>query len=369
MKKLLSILFLMAAVQFAFATGYTYDQEKGEIQLAWKYDDMCGVFTVSNTEIIHWVLNDADNNCTLSAYGWSLTPNATYYSYYPYSQSYIINKNPMTALPVSYGAQSQEQNDNAAHLAAYDFMTAQTISTANDCHFDYQHLGSIIRFECSLDGERTLKSLTLASDNEDFTTTATMNATNGTLTTLTKEPTMTLALNDITVAEGQPLVAYMMMPPTNLRDKDLTVTLTDDNGAATVADLKGADILPGRVYPITLAMPPFDDGKYEEKPNGDPPLMAKRSLFDRPTAVTMNNPTAFAPNFMTDEESQFEQKFYILGDVNDDGEVRVSDASMLVNRCLEGTASQIHRKVADVNNDGEINITDAKAIIDMFLNN
>lgn len=369
MKQLLSILFLMVTVQFASATGYTYDQEKGEMQLVWNYDDMCGVLTVSNTEIIHWVINDASNNCTLSAYGWSLTPNSTYYSYFPYSKSYNINKNPMTALPVSYGAQSQEQNDNATHLAEYDFMTAQTISTANDCHFDYKHLGSIIRFECSLDGERTLKSLTLASNKEDFTATATMNVTNGTLTTLTKEPIMTLTLNNITVAEGQTFVAYMMIPPTNLRDKDLTVTLTDDKGAATVADVKGADICAGRVYPITLAMPPFDDGKYQEKKNGGSPLMAKSSTFDNLTAVTMNNPTAYAPNFAVDEENRFEQVVYILGDINDDGEVSIIDASMLLNKYMYGQAKSLNPKVADVNGDGKINTKDVNAIIDIYLKN
>lgn len=312
MKKLLSILFLWAAsMQLAFAVGYSYNQQTGGVDVCWQYDDMCGILTEKNTEIIHWVTDGGSNSCEISGYGWALTPNSQYYAYSPYSQSYRINKNPMTALPVSYNGQSQTGNNNADHLNAFDYMTAQTVSGEDTCHFDFNHLGCVLRIECEVIGKQTLKSMTLSLSRNDFAAEATMDVVNGTLTPTTSASTLSLAINDVTVQSGEKFVAFMLLPPTNLTGRVMNVTLMTADGLSAKAEVKGTEMLPGCLYPISLKMPGFrktlapaasptkDVGSDSDRDFDSDRVMAKAPIISRVTVT--------APSFVTDEAHIFEQ--------------------------------------------------------------
>ena len=53
----------------------------------------------------------------------------------------------------------------------------------------------------------------------------------------------------------------------------------------------------------------------------------------------------------------------VLGDVNGDGEVNISDVSCIIDLILSGTVSP----AGDVNGDSEVNITDINMVIDIIL--
>jgi hypothetical protein len=53
------------------------------------------------------------------------------------------------------------------------------------------------------------------------------------------------------------------------------------------------------------------------------------------------------------------------GDVNDDGQVNVSDVTVLINMIL-GTVT-MNDAVADVNADGQVNVSDVTALINIIL--
>lgn len=55
------------------------------------------------------------------------------------------------------------------------------------------------------------------------------------------------------------------------------------------------------------------------------------------------------------------------GDVNNDGEVNISDINTLLNVIMGGDADEMTVKRADVNDDGEVNISDVNVIIDIIL--
>ena len=63
----------------------------------------------------------------------------------------------------------------------------------------------------------------------------------------------------------------------------------------------------------------------------------------------------------------FYEDDFLLGDVNGDGLVNISDATMLINYLLNGTGV-IDERAADMNGDGVVNITDATLLISMLLN-
>ena len=58
-----------------------------------------------------------------------------------------------------------------------------------------------------------------------------------------------------------------------------------------------------------------------------------------------------------------------LGDVNDDGDVSISDVTSLINYLLGVTSSQFNASAADVNNDGKVTVADVAALIDLILAN
>ncbi len=322
MKKLLIILFLWAAsIQLVSAVGYNYNQQMNGVDVCWQYDDMCGVLTASNTEIIHWVTDGGSNSCEISGYGWALTPNSQYYAYYPYSQSYKINKNPMTALPVSYKGQTQTENGSAAHLNAYDFMTAQALSEEENCHFDFNHLGCVLRIECEVRGKQKLKDLTISSSSKVFADEATMDAVNGTLTPTAYSSTMSLSLDNVTIEAGEHLVAFIMLPAMDLTDKLMTVLLTNAEGKVCSADIRATDIKQGCLYPIYLKMSAFrnararafdfdlnsdsdSDSDSDFNFNFDSDFNVRKAAAKAPI---ISRVTAAMPNFLSDDAHCFEQ--------------------------------------------------------------
>jgi alpha-amylase len=62
-----------------------------------------------------------------------------------------------------------------------------------------------------------------------------------------------------------------------------------------------------------------------------------------------------------------DQFAFLLGDVNNDGEVSIGDASALIDILLRGQIDNDTLKRADLNNDGEVSIGDVSALIDLLL--
>lgn len=309
MRRAFTILLLVLTIATdIFAVGHDHNPQKGTIGFRWDKDDMCGILTTSNTEIIHWATTADDNMCTLSAYGWYLMPNTSYYAYSPYSQTYATNDNPMTALPVSYKEQSQTENNSLSHIHSYDYMSAQSVSTSDACHFYFQHHGSIMRIECTMPSTQTLKRLTLTASKEVFTTEATMNVIDGTLTPTTKESAITLALNGMTVEKDEQLVLYLMLPPADLTGMKLTLKLMATSGDSSTTEIQGTEVLAGCLYPLLLDMPEFEvyrgwiPPEYLANSNTWQSMPEVHATSDRVDAVT-----AYAPDFFIDPDHSFEQ--------------------------------------------------------------
>ena len=58
---------------------------------------------------------------------------------------------------------------------------------------------------------------------------------------------------------------------------------------------------------------------------------------------------------------------YILGDVNVDNGVNISDVTALIDYLLSGNAVEVSLAAADCNKDGAVNISDVTSLIDFLL--
>lgn len=363
---------LMFLVMTTSATGYTHDN-KGVVVVAWNIDDVVGVYTVSGNRIRTTVaqLDNTDSHrVVLTGNGWALATNTHYYGYYPYNSDYFNNGNVMTALPISYTGQTQTANNNLGHLAAYDYMVSQTTTTETEANFTFAHYGSIIRFACYVPSEKTFSSLEVSSKTgEDiFTTGANMNLPNQTITSTSKSNKTTLTLNDITVEAGDSLIAYMMLPPTDLSGKAIMISLNATDGSALQTYIAGVNIQAGKVYPVSVGKENyFKVSAANNNANNNQEVLSLQTDFVEENDVTdtqITTATAYAPDFTLDTVNKF--KPFLLGDVNFDGKVNVTDVVVVINHYQARTTEELDFNVSDVNGDDKINVTDAVGIINIY---
>lgn len=355
----------------ATATTYEY-KENGNIVFSWQKDDMTTLYTTGGTTIVFWSQSN-NSSTTLNAYGWALSPNTTYYASYPFKELYLQNKLPATSLPISYLTQQQTSNDNTAHLSAYDYMTAQATTGDASATFNFNHLGSILRFAIAMPEDVTLTSLTIAADSKSaFITNATMNATNNTLTATAKDSFMTLALNNIEITKGKQLVAYMMMVPGNYANKTLTLTLSTADSKTATTYIRGCEIKQGKAYPVNITtLSDFIPAIGISHDTAAKAQLGKRSTTDtaQPPSVhagVITYPNAYAPDFLFDTQNVLTEQ-PLLGDADNDGKLTMDDAKAVADRWLGIGTKAINETKADINCDGQITIDDANEIVNIVL--
>ena len=341
-----------------------------DVVVTWNSSDVVGFYTVDGNRIRTTVHNlDVSNNhkVRLTGNGWYLTSDAQYFGYYPYNTNYVLNGNVMTALPVSYNNQAQTANNNLDHLASYDYMVAQTTTTETEANFTFAHYGSIIRFACYVPATTTFSSLEITSKAEDaiFTTEANMNLTNQTITSTSKSKKATLTLNNITVAAGDSLIAYMMMPPTDLSGKSIMLSLNATDGSALQTYIAGVNIQAGKVYPVSVGKENyFKVSTSGGNDDSEEVLSLPIGFEEKSTTAIINVITAYSTDFTHDAVNEL--KPFLLGDVNLDGVVNVTDAVIVINHYQARTTEELDFNVSDVNGDNNINVTDAVGIINIY---
>ena len=115
-----------------------------------------------------------------------------------------------------------------------------------------QHLGAFLRLTITAPEAKTYTKVRLSSDAAIFTTDATINLQDGSLTPTKKADVLTLLLDNVTTTEpNQTITAYMMLAPISASDisaHPISVTLFDDNGVSYVADLTFTSVVAGKSY-------------------------------------------------------------------------------------------------------------------------
>ncbi len=367
----LIVLVLACSMETMLATNLALN-EKGKVIITWNSKDIVGFYTTDGTRIRTTVSSidgyDA-HRVNLTGNGVYMTSSATYYGYYPYSSDYLMNQNVMTALPVSYTDQLQSANDNLDHLAKYDYMVSLTTTTETEASFTFAHYGSIIRFACYVPTEMTFNSLEISSKTgEDlFTTEANMNLPNQTITSTSKSNKATLTLNNITVEAGDSLIAYMMLPPTNLNGKAMMLSLNATDGSALQTYIAGVNTQAGKVYPVSVGKENYFKviASSNNNDNNQEVLSLQAGFEEKSATALINTITAYSTDFTLDSENKF--KPFLLGDVNFDGKVNVTDVIIVTNHYLKDTTNELDLNVSDINGDNKINVTDVIGITNIYL--
>ena len=226
------------------------------MSFAWKTGDQLAVYGPSGTTLTNFdidmnsVSGDAKSadftNCEFG-----LKTESTYYAVYPANFSATNGH----AYPVDYTAQTQDGNNNADHLSAYDYMAAKGEADANDAvAFNLQHLGAILRVSVDFDEACSVNALSITADDATFATVGTVNLLDETpaVTSTATNATMTLNLQNVTLTDdNKTLVAYLLVAPVDLSGKTLTVSVVTGGKTYKKTGIAGKNIEAGKAYAIS----------------------------------------------------------------------------------------------------------------------
>lgn len=346
MKRITCILITVISLAInSFGAEYHYSSTNG-VTFAWQDRDMIAVFTDGGELIAFWTREQGSNTANFVS-GYGLLSETHYRAFAPFyieTSGYTAE----TVLSMKYDGQKQTANNNLAHLAAYDYMQAETVSSSSDAVFNFKHLGSVLSISAMLNTDETLTAMTFDAGQP-----------------------ITLQLNNISVEKGARLTAFMMIPPMNLDGKKITLTLRNIKNEMSEVTLNGCNIMAGKCYPIEFTCPEFssvENAMFETKVVASP-RSNPTSLDAKTTLNTIESPKAFVPDLLLDNENKLEVYEGLLGDVNGDGKVMVNDAVLLVNHYLADTLDTLDVNICDVNHDGIVSVADAVAIVNIYLHN
>ena len=220
--------------------------------LTWKSGDKFGLYysgTSSDVSAAFTVKTGGSTVGTFTNEGFTLNKSASYYAFYPYNSSATPSAASMT-----FTGQTQAANNDAAHIAAKNYMYAKvtTSSTGVPSAVNFKNVGAILQFRLS-PAAGTYKSLAVKSSSGKFITAGKLNMTTGAVTSTSTSLTQILALNNITVASGEELVANMLVAPVDLSASKLTLTLTDTSDKTTSVTVSGDKIESGCIYQFSAS--------------------------------------------------------------------------------------------------------------------
>ena len=220
------------------------------LSFTWAESDVVGIFPNAGDQVKFPMTKGAGTKtANFDGGGWALKGNYTYAAYYPFSKENYDRS--YTALPISYKGQKQPANNSTAGLGAYDYMVA-TASTpeSGNVTFNFSHIGSVLYLQLTTPDAATFTKLTLSSDSPIFTTEATVNISDATLTTISLAKAITLNLDDIAVEAGGTLYAWLLIAPTDASGKALTATLTTSASDTYTVEHAGMNYLTGKAYQL-----------------------------------------------------------------------------------------------------------------------
>jgi hypothetical protein len=148
----------------------------------------------------------------------------------------------------------------------------------------------------------------------------------------------------------------------------MMLSLNATDGSALQTYIAGVNIQAGKVYPVSIGRENYfkisaartaDDDNHEEV------LSLPADLEENKTTAQITTATAYAPDFTLDTVNKF--KPFLLGDVNFDGKVNVTDAVKVTSHYLNDTTDELDFNVSDINGDNKINVTDVIGITNIYL--
>ena len=198
----------------------------------WADNDTLGIFPSQGDQMAFAMQTGAGTaNAVFSGGSWELKKSSTYYAYYPFSRKYFDGQNTKNKIWVNYKGQSQDGNNSTAATGSYDFLNATGI-TPEDSRlvFEFTHMGAMVQLVANVPERMMVKKMALATENEEFMIEGYYNLEDETpvYIPVKKNKSLSLALRNVECETNTAVTGYLMVPPTDLTGKTLTLRVYDD---------------------------------------------------------------------------------------------------------------------------------------------
>lgn len=202
------------------------------VTFTWAKDDTLGIFPSQGDQVSFAMDEGAGTaNAVFSGGSWELKKSSTYYAYYPFSRKYFDGQSSKNKIWVNYKGQSQDGNNSTATIGKYDFMNAASTSPEEGCLlFEFSHLGALVQLSVTVPEKMTVKKMALATENEEFLIEGYYNLEDEIPAYVAerKSKVLSLAMKNVECEANATVTGYLMVPPTDLTGKTLTVRVYDD---------------------------------------------------------------------------------------------------------------------------------------------
>lgn len=167
---------------------------------------------------------------------WAMKDGLTYNAYYPFDKANFESADSKETISVSYIGQEQTGTDCC--VGPFDYTYADWKEPENgSISFNFHHLGSFLVLTLPLPATATYTSLILNADQAVIPTKGTYDLTAATPTFIPDQESLasslTMTLNNYNGTADDEAVFYMMLPPVDLSERALTVTLTTVDASCT----------------------------------------------------------------------------------------------------------------------------------------
>lgn len=228
----------------------------------WSANDTIGIFPDSDASQARFsmISGAGTKTATFDGGGWALKFDSKYAAYYPYIPSVYLDK---TAMPVDYTGQVQLGANSTSHLGSYDFMAAiAVVPTDGEVAFDFKHLNSLVQLKLTLPKAASYSSITLRAEKKLFPIRGKYNlmATDIEIGSLVLQDSIVLGLKDVeTSVDGQEILAYLMLAPTDLAGQNITVVARGTDGFSAQGQLQMKNMVAGTAYSYTSTLKALQD--------------------------------------------------------------------------------------------------------------
>lgn len=251
-------------------TSFTLESDR--LKFAWAEGDEIGICTSDNVPQPMTIKTGVgENTATFDGGAYVLSETATYAAYYPYNRDNEVNN---VEVRFSYEGQCQTGNGSLAHLGSHDLMaTNATMAVDSKLNFKFKHLNSVAQFRLTVPVTATFTTLKVRCNEEPlFTKVANLNLTGSEYVYSAYETTnqLQMSLSDIaSTDENKLLIIYMMLPPTDLAGKTVTVVLQSSDNRVYEGELAQKTMLPGYAYSFAATLVDKTQNLSTDSPNFD----------------------------------------------------------------------------------------------------
>ena len=224
--------------------------------ITWASGDAIGIFPREGYQEPFVIPANQVGKSTASFDGgyWALKEGLTYNAYYPFDKANFESAEMKAQIPITY--LEQEQDGSTCGIGAYDYTYSDWMTaTSGSVNFKFHHIGAFVIFNLEYPATTTYTKLTLSANTDIISTTGTYDLTANEVKFVADNDALansiSLTLKNCSGTAGEVGTFYMMLPPMDLSDNELTVTLTSGAGTTCSYSIEPFTIVKAKKYELT----------------------------------------------------------------------------------------------------------------------